>query len=72
MTMILKNKNVIGFKIWKLSVYYYGRWSFAKYNLIPALTSADICGDNDPYTKESRWYQLSWFGQSLNLEIDLK
>ena len=52
-----------------LRFFTYGRWRGGPQHSWPALTAVDVVEDEAPHNVTHRWYQLSWFGMTLNLDI---
>lgn len=52
-------------------LYFYGEFTFTKEYAIPTFSAVDIY-DSDKFKATHRWYQVSWFGKSFNIEKQVK
>jgi hypothetical protein len=52
-----------------MKIYIYGKFNFMREYLLPTLSAVDIC---EGEKVSHRWYQLSWFGKTINIERRVK
>lgn len=52
-------------------IYFYGDLKLNKKYLNPSFAAVDVCDDNTHITIH-RWYQITWLGKSVNLDIVVK
>lgn len=50
-------------------VFTYGKFKNGKSHILPSLSGVDVVADDPPHPVTHRWYQLAWFGLTLNLDV---
>lgn len=52
--------------------YFYGKLRFARHHLLPTFSMVWVCDEEDYSLMMWKWFQVSWFGLSANLDWPVK